>query len=92
MSFPDTHTAAITNALTSINDPADRARAAGDMLNHIPALQRALREARQEAVLEMRATGATFDEIGKQLGITRARASDIAKGASTAGRKKKTQE
>ncbi|MEV2274022.1 hypothetical protein AB0I72_00420 [Nocardiopsis sp. NPDC049922] len=91
MSFADDHTTHIINALTSINDPASRARAAGDMLNSIPALQRALREARQEAVLQMRAAGASHADVATELGITRSRAQGIAEGKSTAARKKATE-
>ncbi|MFE9246292.1 hypothetical protein [Nocardiopsis sp. NPDC006938] len=88
MSFADDHIAAITAALASIDDAADRARTAGDMLTHVPGLQRALREVRQEAVQAMRADGLSHADVAAELGISRSRAQGIAEGKTTAARKK----
>lgn len=88
MSFAEDQIHHIINTLTQTTDPAERARAAGEMLNHIPALQKALREARQGAVLEMRSDGASHADVAQELGISRSRAQGIAEGKTTAARKK----
>ncbi|MEE2044389.1 hypothetical protein ABZ234_18380 [Nocardiopsis sp. NPDC006198] len=83
MSFADDQTQQIINALTSIDPPEDRARAVGEMLKGVPALQRALREARQAAVLEMRAAGASHADVGAALGVSKGRAQQIAEGRTS---------
>lgn len=67
-------------ALLKIPDPTDRARALGDALHHLPEVQAQLRQARQDAVLEMRAAGMSHADVADKLGITRSRAQQIAEG------------
>ncbi|MFF0721359.1 hypothetical protein [Micromonospora sp. NPDC003816] len=68
-------------------DPADRARALGAALEAIPGFQAALRAERAEAVTELK-QGRTWDQVGEELGLHPARASQIARGV-TGGTKRK---
>lgn len=72
--------------LADTNDQVERAKQAGIALNAVPQLQGWLRQVRQDAVLEMRAEGLSHAEVGKQLGISRARAQQIAEGRTTGKR------
>lgn len=72
--------------LTDQSDPTERARGVGKVLEAIPALQHWLREIRQGAVQEMRSAGMSHAEVGKELGISRARAQQIAEGRTTGKR------
>lgn len=72
--------------LADTDDPTERAKQAGVALNAVPELQSWLRQVRQEAVLEMRAGGLSHAEVGKQLGVSRARAQQIAEGRTTGRR------
>lgn len=74
--------------LLEIRDPADRARAIGDALNRLPEVQTQLKQARQAAVLELRAAGLSHAEVAKELGLTRSRAQQIAEGKTTTAAKK----
>ncbi|MEV5451531.1 sigma-70 family RNA polymerase sigma factor [Streptomyces sp. NPDC052535] len=67
-------------------DPVQRAKDVGAALNAIPELQRWLREVRQSAVQGMRADGMSHAEVGKELGISRARAQQIAEGRTSGKR------
>ena len=67
--------------------PAARAEVLGKALADVPKLQAWLRRARQDAVLEMRAEGLSHGDVGKALGISRARAQQIAEGRTTGKRK-----
>jgi DNA-directed RNA polymerase sigma subunit (sigma70/sigma32) len=72
-----------TADLAQITDPAERAKAAGQLLeDDVPLLQSAIREVRQGAVAELRAKGLSFAEIGAEIGVTRARAKQILEGDS----------
>ncbi|MGY4927928.1 sigma-70 family RNA polymerase sigma factor [Streptomyces sp. 900105755] len=67
-------------------DATQRAKAASDALQAIPDLQRWLRELRQGAVQEMRAGGMSHADVGAALGVSRARAQQIAEGRTTGKR------
>lgn len=72
-----------TADLARITDPAERAKAAGQLLeDDVPHLQSAIREVRQAAVAELRTKGLSFAEIGAVIGVTRARAKQILEGDS----------
>lgn len=72
--------------LAAAPNSADRARTLGQALDSIPHLQIWLRQARQEAVLQMRSDGLSHADVGKELGISRARAQQIAQGLTTGKR------
>ena len=72
--------------LAEQGDATQRAKDIGAALNAVPALQRWLREARQHAVQEMHADGLSYDQIGKELGMHRVRAHQIAEGRTTGKR------
>ncbi|MFH8531528.1 sigma-70 family RNA polymerase sigma factor [Streptomyces tendae] len=75
--------------LAEQEDPTERAKNVGKVLEAIPALQHWLREVRQGAVQEMRSDGMSHAEVGKQLGLSRARAQQIAEGRATGKRAEK---
>lgn len=77
--------------LAEQGDPTQRAKAVGAALQAIPELQHWLREIRQGAVREMRDEGKSHAEVGKELGLSRARAQQIAEGRTT-GKRADTQE
>lgn len=64
----------------------ERAKAASTALQAIPALQQWLRELRQTAVKELRADGMSHAQVAAELGISRARAQQIAEGRTTGKR------
>lgn len=70
--------------LTASADPTERAKAFAAAIEAVPELQTWLRQGRQEAVREMyaqmRAEGKSYTDVGKELGVTRARAQQIAEG------------
>lgn len=66
--------------LEEIADPAERAREIGRRLGEIPGFQERLKVMRQNAILEMRAKGMSFAEIGAELGMSRGRAQQISAG------------
>lgn len=65
--------AAIADAIEAVEDPAERARLAGQQLAEVPVRQKALRALRCAAVREMQAGGLSNAEIGRQLGVHRNR-------------------
>jgi DNA-directed RNA polymerase specialized sigma24 family protein len=77
---------AALSRLAGKSDPTARARTLTRALDAIPHLQAWLRRARQEAVLEMRADGMSHGDVAKALGISRARAQQIAEGKTSGGR------
>jgi len=85
MDSPPTPFAALDH-LTAETDPAVRARTLGQALEAVPKLQAWLRRARQATVLEMRADGLSHGDIAKELGISRARAQQVAEGRTTGKR------
>lgn len=68
-------------------DSAIRAKQLGVALDAVPHLQAWLRGERQRAVQEMRADGMSHGDVAKVLGISRARAQQIAEGRTTGKRK-----
>ncbi|MET7975760.1 hypothetical protein ABZW44_22495 [Streptomyces mirabilis] len=72
--------------LAEQGDPTERAKGVGAALQAIPELQHWLREIRQGAVQEMRNEGKSHAEVGKELGLSRARAQQIAEGRTTGKR------
>lgn len=66
--------------IEEIADPAERAREIGRRLGKIPACQERLRLMRQAAILEMRAKGMSFAEIGVELRMSRGRVQQISVG------------
>ncbi|MEV0220875.1 sigma-70 family RNA polymerase sigma factor [Streptomyces sp. NPDC050704] len=72
--------------LADQGDPTDRAKNVGRVLESIPALQHWLREIRQGAVREMRDSGMSHAEVSKELGLSRARAQQIAEGRASGKR------
>lgn len=76
----------VVTSIDSVGDAKFRALAAGAMLDAVPTLQRGLRQLRQEAVLELRREGLSHAEVAKELGISRARAQQIAEGKTSGKR------
>lgn len=72
-------------ALEQIPDPAERAREVGRRMAEIPVVHQRLKEIRRAAVLEMRAQGMTFAQIGVELALHRNRVQQIAEGRSGGG-------
>ncbi|WP_158673852.1 hypothetical protein [Streptomyces klenkii] len=71
---------AALRAVEALPDAADRAHAASMLLREWPELHQELREVRQQAVLTMRARGASWAEIGREIGTSGQRAGQIARG------------
>lgn len=71
--------------IESIKDPAERAREIGQRLKHIPDFQARLREMRQAAVKEMRASGMTYAAIAEAIHLHRNRVQQIAEGRTAGG-------
>ncbi len=69
-----------------IDDPAERARRAGQRLGEIPAWQARLRKIRQEAVVEMKGRGMSYADIGKELDLHRNRIQQILEGRPGGGK------
>lgn len=59
--------------LAEIKDPAERARLAGEELAKHQSLVTRLAKVRRQAVSELRASGMSYAEVGKALGVTRGR-------------------
>lgn len=72
--------------LAEQGDPVQRAKAVGTALQAIPELQKWLREIRHGAVQEMRDDGLSYAQVAAELGISRARAQQIAEGRTTGKR------
>ncbi|MFE4867756.1 sigma-70 family RNA polymerase sigma factor [Streptomyces sp. NPDC056682] len=76
------------NHLAEQGDATQRAKSVGHALQAIPELQHWLREIRQAAVQEMREDGLSHADVAAHLGVSRARAQQIAEGRSTGKRAK----
>lgn len=76
--------------IKTIGDPAERAVAIGKVLVALPEVTTELRQMRQAAVLEMRAKGMSFGQIGETLGIHRNRVQQIADGKASGSRAAKS--
>jgi hypothetical protein len=72
--------------LAEQGDAIQRAKDVGAALQSIPELQHWLREIRQDAVREMREGGMSHAAVGAELGLSRARAQQIAEGRTTGKR------
>ena len=72
--------------LAEQGDPTQRAKDVSTALQAIPELQHWLREIRQAAVQEMRDDGLSHAQVAAELGISRARAQQIAEGRTTGRR------
>lgn len=78
-------------ALAEIPDPVERAQQLSSALAQIPGVQTELKDARQAAVLEMRSRNMSHADVGAALGVSRARAQQIAEGR-VSGKRKDTEE
>lgn len=72
--------------LAEQGDPTRRAKDVSTALQAIPELQKWLRGIRQSAVQEMRDDGLSHGQVAAELGISRARAQQIAEGRTTGKR------
>ena len=70
-------------AFAQISDPYVRARKLAALLSEWPDIHAEVRRLRQDTFVEMHANGATYQQIGHQLGMTKERAWQIAKGRTT---------
>lgn len=68
-----------------IADPAERAREVGRRMGLITQWHTRLKEIRQNAVAEMRDSGMSLAEIGRDLGLHRNRVQQILEGRSNGG-------
>lgn len=75
-------------ALEGISDDAARAKAATAILDEWPSQHARLREVRQQAVLNLKGSGKTWQEIGEILGVHFTRAQQI--GVGRRGDKRET--
>lgn len=66
--------------IRAIEDPAERAREIGVVLNRMPDVMAELRQLRQDAVKELRAQGLSHQAIADRIGVSRNRAANIAAG------------
>lgn len=80
----------VVDSLEALDDPAERAQRAGQLLAAWPDQGSRLRQIRQEAVMAMRADKVSYRDIAKKLGISLARVQQIEAGER--GRKPKTEE
>ncbi|MFC5802832.1 helix-turn-helix domain-containing protein [Streptomyces formicae] len=72
--------------LAEQGDPTQRAKDVSTALQAIPELQHWLREIRQAAVQELRDEGMSHAQVAAELGISRARAQQIAEGRTSGKR------
>jgi hypothetical protein len=63
--------------IANIADPAQRARAAGELLAEHQSAVTQLARIRRQAVAELRASGLSYAQIGQQLGLTRGRIAQL---------------
>ncbi|NED99288.1 helix-turn-helix domain-containing protein [Phytoactinopolyspora halotolerans] len=77
--------------IAAIADPVERAVEIGKVLNGLPEMASDLRELRQAAVLELRAAGWSYGQIGQALGLHRNRVQQIAEGRSGKTRRPATE-
>lgn len=82
----------VTEHFAGIDDPIERARATGAMLNKIPHLQGELRSIRQGAVLELRRQDYSHADVAAALGISRAQAQSIAQGRTSGSAERRRRE
>jgi DNA-directed RNA polymerase specialized sigma24 family protein len=65
-----------------IADPVERAREVGRRMEQIPVVHARLARIRREAVLQLRAKGMSYADIGRELQLHRNRVQKIAEGRS----------
>lgn len=70
----------VVDSLEAVEDPAERAKKAGQLLAAWPTQGSRLREIRQAAVVAMRADKVSYRDIAKRLGISLARVQQIEAG------------
>ena len=74
------------DALGQIADPSERAREVGAVLKNLPERNKALKELRQVAVLELLGReGATYRSVADELGVHFTTVQAIVKGHSSSG-------
>lgn len=73
-------------AIEQITDPAERAREVGRRMAEIPVWHARLRAIRQKAVAEMKDSGMSYADIGRELNMHRNRAQQILEGRSGGGK------
>lgn len=74
------------DALGRIADPSERAREVGAVLKNLPERNKALKELRQVAVLELLGReGATYRSVADELGVHFTTVQAIVKGHSSSG-------
>jgi DNA-directed RNA polymerase specialized sigma subunit len=66
--------------VVQIADPAERAREIGRRMALVTQWHTQLKEIRQAAIVEMKASGMSFAEIGRQIGLHRNRVQQILEG------------
>lgn len=71
------------DAITRIEDPAECALVAGQALQTLHDGNATLAETRRSAITAMRAAGATYRDIGEQLGMHHSRVAQIESGKPT---------
>lgn len=74
-------------ALKKITNATERAKALSAALKVLPDVANELKEARHQAVTDMRGDGMSHADVAAVLGISRARAQQIAEGRTTGKRK-----
>jgi DNA-directed RNA polymerase specialized sigma24 family protein len=75
-----------------IADPVERAREVGRRMEQIPVVHARLARIRREAVLQLRAKGMSYADIGRELQLHRNRVQKIAEGRSSGGQGGKADE
>lgn len=74
-------------ALQTIQDPAEQAKAVGEVLQGLPTHNKALKELRQAAVRQLLAMpGASYRTVGDELGLHFTTVRDIDRGYSGSGK------
>lgn len=72
----------------AIKDPAERAKELTRIIRKLPELGAAIREARAEAVRELRKQGWSHQQVADLIGVARTRAQQIAEGRSGGKRRR----
>ena len=79
----------LVSALGAIEDPADRFRRAGKLLEAWTDQQQALKQMRQQIITDLRKKKVSYRTIAQELKISVARVQQIEKGESTSARERK---
>lgn len=79
-------------ALQAIEDPAEQAKAVGEVLQGLPVQNKALKELRQAAVRQLLSRpGASYRTVGEELGLHFTTVRDIDRGYSGSGKNRPKQ-